>query len=679
MPIYALQANMNRGELDPRALGRADIDAYYNGLRTATNVLPMPQGGVEKRPGMKYLGEALGYARVESFSFNVEQSYLLVFTNLKMQVYKDGVLQTNLNGSGNDYIVSPWTTAQIADFDFIQSADTAIVTHEDVAPRTIIRTGHTAWGISTIALSNIPQYDFDDGSSPSPVSEVQALNFGNHAQGDRYKISLEGILSDEVVFAGDDAANIENIRRGIQEMPHMGSSGVSVATSVSMDTYTVTLAGSSARPWKLLTVTPVYTASASFGVGVTRSVTGTSRAEDSWSSTRGWPKTTTFHEGRLWFGGSKSRPATLWGSRVGDFFNFDTFRARDNAGIDATLDTDQVNAIEAIFSNRTLQIFTSGGEFYVPESPVTPSNIAVKPQTNFGSARVRPVTIDGVTLFVQRSGNSINRFVYSDAYQAHEAQSITTAAAHLIKTPYKLAVSRGDSSSDANYVYINNTDGNVTVFNTLIAEDVHGFTSWQTEGDVISLTTVDEVAYFCVKRTIESVDRYFIEKEDNTIFTDCAVVETLGAPTDTLTGLTHLEGETVDIRADGVYMGTAVVTGGEITIVRNAELTLEAGLPYRPTIRTMPLNVQTNNGPNVFAKKKIQRVALRVHESNGVRVNGQLIADTTIGVNQFDPPEPQSKEVRVHVLGWSIDASITITQDSPMPMTILSIGVEVAV
>ena len=117
--LWTFQTNMNRGELDPQLTGRIDLAAYYNGLRTATNVLTIPQGGVKKRPGQEYLADAEGNGRLENFSFNVEQNYLLAFSNGKMQIFKDGVLQININGSGNAYLVTPWTLAQIEDFDYI--------------------------------------------------------------------------------------------------------------------------------------------------------------------------------------------------------------------------------------------------------------------------------------------------------------------------------------------------------------------------------------------------------------------------------------------------------------------------------------------------------------------------------------------------------------------------------
>ena len=235
--LWNLQSNLNRGELDPLLLGRTDLTAYYNGVRKGRNVLCLPQGGLKKRPGTQFLGEALGNGRLENFSFNVEQNYLLVFSALRMEIYKEGVLQTNINGSGNDYLVTPWTYGEVLDFDYIQSADTIIITHSDVETQTITRTSDTAWEIADAPFTNLPQYDFNDASSPTPTSEIQTLNFADQTEGDRYKIALEGILTEELTFAGDDSTNEENIRSGLQNLINTSFSGISVDTITTKDTY----------------------------------------------------------------------------------------------------------------------------------------------------------------------------------------------------------------------------------------------------------------------------------------------------------------------------------------------------------------------------------------------------------------------------------------------------------
>ena len=672
--IWTAQTNFTKGELDPQLVGRIDLQAYYQSVKEATNVVALPQGGLRKRGGFAFLGEALGEGRLEQFSFNVEQNYLFVFTDLRLQIYRDGVILDPIDG-GNNFLVTPWSTAEIKDFDFIQSADSVIITHPDHPPQLIQRITDNSWTIAAVPLTNIPQFDFNDGSSPAPTDEIQTLTFANANSGDRYKLSLNGVLTEEIAYSQTDtSANENNITQALLELPNTGNSGITVAFD-SGTTYDVTFSGDSADDYDAMIGTPISTVQTSFEITTATTQDGASSKEDVWSGTRGWPRTCTFHEGRLWFGGSKSRPATLWGSKVAVPFDFNTGRARDDEGIDVTLFTDQVNAIEGIISNRALQIFTSGAEFFVPESPITPSNVVVNPQTNLGSKRVRPVVLEGTTLFLQRTGRALYQFQFVNEFQANESRSTSILAPHLIIDPVQMAVQRGSSTNDANYVYLTTSDGNLTVFNSNIIEGVQAFTRFTTDGDFISATVVDDVLNVLVKRTIGMTDVYYIEREERDTNTDSHVFENVGG-TDTLTGLTHLEGETVKVKADGAVQDDEVVSGGQITIGRDAD-TIEAGLEFLPRIETQPLNISLNNGPNAAQKKRIARVAIKIFESNGILINGERIADKTIAINQFNPPEPITGFERIYLHGWSLEATVTVTQQEPMNMQILALDLEV--
>lgn len=664
--VWNLQTSFNRGELDPRLVGRKDLQAYYAGAKLAQNVVTLVQGGMRRRNGTEFIHED-DDGRIFNFSFSTEVNYCLLFTDLQIEVFKDGVSQTT--------VVSPYTIAQVKQLDYIQSADTALIFHADVQSQELSRTSDTTWSIAGITFLNIPQFDFNDASSPTPTSEVQRILFSNQTEGDRYKISLEGILTDDIVFAGDDETNEENIRQALTNLINTGGDGsISVSNSATVQ-FDITFSGDSAKDWDLMTVTQVITIDGGFK-GVTTEITpGVSRKENVWSGTRGWPQTATFHEARLWLGGSTFRPATIWGSKVNFFFDFNTGKARDDEAIDVTLDTDQVNAVTAVFSNRTLQVFTSGGEFSVQTSPITPSNIAVAPQTSFGTKKVRPISIDGLTLFVQRTGKAVRNFFFVDESKAFNSSSISVLASHLINDPIELAASRGTTSVDANYAYIVNSDGTMTVYNTLASEDVQGFTQWVTAGSQISIAVVDDLLYTYTKRTIGGVDTFFLEREDPSLTTDSSASST---STDTLTGLGHLEGETVDVIADGSYQGEFVVSGGQVTIERQANL-ITGGLNFIPLIESMPLNIALQNGPNAALPKRIVRAGVELFESNGVLVNGQRMADKTMGVDVFEPPIPNTGLERIFLQGWSVEASLTITQDEPMPMTILATYLEVSV
>ena len=668
--IWSFQSSFNRGELDPRLVGRKDLQAYYAGAKIAQNVVTLVQGGVRRRNGTEFIAEDTD-GRLFNFSFSTEVNYCLLFTALQCEVFKDGVSQVTF--------VTPYTLAQLKEIDYIQSADTALLFHADVAPQQISRASDILWSIGAVTLQNIPQYDFNDTSSPTPTSQVQHINFTNQNEGDRYKISLEGILTDELVYAGDTAdgatTNEDRIADALISLVNTGGSGSITVSNTAASEYDITFSGDSAADWGLVTFTPTFTKNTGFEVLTTITTPGVPRSEDAWSATRGWPRTAVFHEARLWLGGTDSRPSTLWGSKVNFFFDFDQGKARDDEGINVTLDTDQVNAITGLFSNRSLQVFTSGGEFSVNASPITPANVAVLPQTNYGSKKVRPVTVDGLTLFVQRTGKSVRNFFFVDENKSYDSSSVSVLASHLINDPVVLAASRGTSSVDANYVYIVNVDGSMAVFNTMASEDVNGFTDWVTEGDIVSIAVVDDTLYTYVMRTIGGVDTYFLEREDSTLTTDSSAS---ASTTDTLTGLSHLEGETIDVIADNSYMGEFVVTGGQITIDRQATL-ITGGINFTPIIQTMPLSIPLQNGPNAALPKRIVRAGVELYESNGVLVNGERIADKTMGVDAFDPPIPQTGLKRIFLQGWDVDAALTITQSEPVPMQVLAVYLEVSV
>ena len=309
----------------------------------------------------------------------------------------------------------------------------------------------------------------------------------------------------------------------------------------------------------------------------------------------------------------------------------------------------------------------------MPTSPITPEAVAVKPQTNIGSKRVRPVVIEGLTMFVQRTGKALYQFQYTDEFQSNESRSASLASPHLITNPYQLAVSQGSSETDANYIYIVSDTGDMTVFNTQSLEGVQAFTRWSDQANIKSVAVVDEEVYLLVNRG----SRYDIVKADSFLNTDSSVLQLIVG--DTVTGLDHLDGQTVKVKAVGAVQLDKVVAAGSITLDREVNGLVEVGLEYQPKIKTMPLNVTLNDGSHAAQKKRIMRCAIRVHESNGVIVNGQRLADKTIGLNQFDSPEPQSEFKRVFLSGWSLDATIEITQTTPYPLTVLALDLEVKV
>jgi hypothetical protein len=638
-----LQTNFNSGLLDPRLHARTDIKHYYQGAAEATNVVSSPQGGLKRRPGLRYIDETLGVARLAAFAFNVEQNYLMVFTENNIAVYKDDVWQAD--------ITTTYAESELFELNWTQSADTMIIVHENHAPATLVRGAtHSSWTLSDITFDIKPTYDFEQ--------DYDAITFtiGTGAEtADKVGSSVTVTASSSIFTAADVGGYFESLDGG---NPGIGritayASGTSVTIEVLEAWENAT--GNSVIGTKVLFEEPV------------------------WTATHGWPKTVTFHEGRLYFGGSTSRPQTVWGSKSNDFYNFDRGTGLDDDSIDITLDTDQVNAIRAIFAGRHLQIFTSGGEFYIPDSPITPAASTVKRQTLFGSGLIPPKSIDGATFFIDRTGKAVREYLYTYTEEAYTAPTVSLLATHILNSPVDMDVLRGSPDDDANYLYLVNGDGTVAVFNTLRAQEVGGWSYWQTAGQVESVAVVFDEVYFVVKRTIDGTDYRFIEEADKTYYMDCSVKQTYGSPTATITGLDHLDGEECRVKADGAVMTNATPASGSITLVRTAS-EVEVGLDFDIQIKTMPMNIDLADGPSLTRKKRITRVVLDLYQSLGVFVNGKRIPDRQFGTGILNNvPQPFTGIEEIYLNGWDRLAQVTITQQDPLPFMILGLAIEVEV
>ena len=170
MPRFVeFTTNFATGELDPLLRARVDLAAYGNALAKATNVLIQPQGGLRRRPGSKHIfalpntsTESAGNGvRLVPFQFSVDDSYMLCFTHNRMHVVKGGVVQSNINGTGNSYLTTTIGSSIVDDMCWTQSADTLIVVHPDLNPVRITRTSDTAWTATSITFDSIPKYAYD--------------------------------------------------------------------------------------------------------------------------------------------------------------------------------------------------------------------------------------------------------------------------------------------------------------------------------------------------------------------------------------------------------------------------------------------------------------------------------------------------------------------------------------
>ena len=730
MRIIQFQTNFSVGELDPLLRARTDLQQYQNALEEATNVIIQPQGGFKRRDGLEFIydfGSTFTDFKVIPFEFSINDSYLLVFVNQRIYVFKDGVLQTNINATGNDYIAaSSITTAMLDELNYTQAVDTLILCHEDLQTKRLVRNGDTSWTLENLPLKNIPQYGYaftvhqpDFTITPSAVSgnititaSAATTDNGTAQAGGAETITLKAATS----YTSDDQPNGMYVTltsgTGSGQSRHVEDYVASTKVLTvfpAWDTAPDATTGYKVEPFCAASVGAYAQIIGTFGraryvefvsstemkavtevdffdtsdvtAGNWESETG---YEDVWSNNRGWPRSTAFHEGRLYFGGSKSRSNTIWGSRVIDYFNFDVGSGLDDEGVEATINTNQLNAIVNLFAGNDLRIFTTGGEFVVLQTgnnPITPASFFVRPQTRLGSKAGIPIEdLNGSSLFVQRQGKSINAFQFGDTTASYQVQNISALSSHLLKDPIDMAARRAASTDESDRLFIvNGTDGSMAVYSIMIGQNVIAPSRFTTDGNFIAVAVEIADVYVIVKRTINGADNYMLEKFNPNFTLDSAKS---GAAASSV-NMNQLQGETVSIIRDGVIEPTQVVPASPytITFVSPATSSYQVGLDYTVTARTMPSEPILKSGSVQEFKKRITQVDAIVNSTQDMTVNGKQVPFRNFGESVLDSSiVPFTGIKTVHgILGYSGTGQITISQSVPLSMTVLGLEYRLSV
>ena len=140
MNQICVKTNFTSGQLSDKLYGRGDLRIYENGAGKLQNIQIHPTGGVSRRKGLMYIDEIGEEGRLISFEFNTEQTYLICFLNKSAKVYKNKEVIATLE--------TPWTTEQLHQINWTQSADTLLIVHPDVPPQQISRNNDEVWKIS---------------------------------------------------------------------------------------------------------------------------------------------------------------------------------------------------------------------------------------------------------------------------------------------------------------------------------------------------------------------------------------------------------------------------------------------------------------------------------------------------------------------------------------------------
>ena len=605
------------------------------------------------------------------FTFAVDQNYLIIFTVSRFYIFRK-----EDTGSGINQLVEqglhPYSSSELLEITWTQSLDVMLLFHQNHPIFQLTRTAEMTWTWDTFLINNPPSFAFGQKQT-APLSITQPTKVGQ---------IITVTATSGAPFAATDVGNYIRV-----------FSTLNITNEDRSSFFRITVFTSSTEVDAETLVLPLVTGP--FTVNGVEWLL----EEPEWSQARGYPRCGTFFQGRLCVAGSRDRPNTFWTSRTGDINDFNNGGTADDLGISITLDAGDAATIQNIYPGRHLQLFADSSEFYIPVSelePITPTTASLRRTTSVGSVPGIPVfEVDGVVYFIQRGGESLRQFVFVDGEKAYSADIISLFSSHLIRNPRDAAFKKSLNTKDGNYIWIaNKVDGSLAVFSILRSELINAWSLLTTKGDFHHVSVLDQTTYFHNRRTIDSNLVDYIEFFNPDLKFDAGVIATnLTSPVTVVTGLEHLEAETVKIFVDEILFASQTVVSGSITLPVEAQNSYQLGLDFpniidddtgedlgvNVLVETLPGDVLLAQGTTMGRKKRIATCTVRFRDTQGFYLQGIQVPFRNLP-EVLDVPIPLQtgdKELK-GLLGWNDFGQIQITQIEPLAMTVLGLAYDLS-
>lgn len=673
--IKIVQNSFTQGEVGEYFDAREDLAIYPAAAKTVENWFILPQGGLLRRTGFEWIDgtnptvlspakadttmdDETGFeshARLIPFRFSTSQEYVLVFEAGKFHVYKDGGYATTV--TSNCF----WDASNINELRFAQTFDTMIVVQEDNAPVQITRTGHTSWTCTQISHTFLPLANFNNGITLTPASKTGTnvhLTASSDPSGD---------------FSVGDYIRING---GLVKL-----TAVSTSTTITIDIEEDLASTTAAGPTE-------YEQTAFFSGN--------------------YPRSVSFHQNRLIYGGTRLKPQTIFGSQSGDFFNFKptvattdsnstTGSVTDDSGFAFTIGSDEVNVIRHLISKQTLFIFTSGGEFEMTGAPVTPTNVNIRLQTRYGALAggLRPTTIDNEVLFCSANGRELRGFVFDFNSDSYYAKNYSIVAHDIMDNPQDLTFMRAHRNTNQNYLFVVMQDGTLGVFGLNVEKQVQGWSRFTIDGGkfkkVLAVNDADTTPetqrlYAIIERTYTkddatTVTSYTLERlTEEQIYLDGWARKQSISEFNTIAGAYNFANQTVNVVADGIVhadvtLGTRASTAG--ATLNDNYTNVVVGKNYTSKLTTLTLPVTINGQP--YRGEQITKVSalINLNKTQALSVDGTAL-DFRFSGQALDTSIAQFTGTKKTFLsGISTDPTVEITVDLPLSATLLGLTTEV--
>ena len=674
------QKSFTGGELSPALYARNDLAKYAIGLKTLKNGFVRAEGCVSNRSGLEMVCEVKNSTkktRLIPFSFNTQQTYIVELGDNYARFIKNGTQITQIEGAniGNPVeIATPYNEEDLFNIKYAQNADVLTLCHNNYIPKELSRLSHYNWSLDSILFNP---------DIAAPTGLTASWSGGNTAP-KTYQYVVTAVKKDTY-----EESNCSSAVSVVAEQE--GSWGISEYITIN---FTAVENAVEYNVYRSVNGTFAYVGTCSSNSFVDDKIepdlTSTAPIYTNPFENQNNPACVNYFQQRKVFGCLKNNPQQLVASQTASNNNFNISRpltATDSINI--TLCEREVNEIRHIIAMNDLVLLTSGGEWKLngSDGAFSPKdNLTASPQSFYGCSHVMPVVSGNMILFVQSGGSVIRDLGYTYVSDSYDGEELSIFANHLFEG--KQVVDMAYAKEPFRILYAVMDDGTVNALTYNKKQEVTGWHRHETKGQFESVAVIregnEDAVYFTVKRVINGQTKRFIERmasrtvnsTSDGIFLDCCL-KYEGTPVQTVTGLDHLEGETINLLADGMVIENKTVTNGRIILDEPASK-IVAGLPYEFELQTLNLE-----GENTYGLLKIvNQINISVDKSREdffiIGANGELIqnARSINSVNNNDYLHSGS----INIYGFSDykeNATVHIKQIYPFPITINSISLDI--
>lgn len=683
--VKTLQRSFAGGEISPEMYGRIDDSKYQSGLATCRNFVAKPQGPVQNRPGFAFVRavkDSTKKTRLIPFTYSTTQTMILECGAGYFRFHTQGA--TLMSGGVPYEIANPYAEADLFDLHYVQSADVLTIVHPNYAPRELRRLGATSWTLTSLSFT--PSI-----AAPTGVTATAHVITGTGAPTAATLVDMNyvvtAIASDGVSeSAQSSVATCQNNIYVTGDYNTIAWSAVSGASRYNVYKQQGGLYGYIGQTTDL----SIVDNNIATDMGKTPPI-----YESIFAATGDYPGAVSYFEQRRCFAASTNNPQTIWMTKSGTESDMSySLPIRDDDRIKFRVAAREANTIRHIVPLTQLLLLTGAAEWRVTSvnsDAITPTSISVRPQSYIGASNVQPVVINNNLIYGASRGGHVRECAYSWQANGFVSGDLSLRAPHLFDS-YDIT-DMAYAKAPIPIVWMVSTSG-ILLGVTYVPEQQIGAWHWHdTDGTFESVATVaeggEDFLYCVIRRTVNGSSvryverlstRQFVDPAD-AFFVDCGLTYS-GSPATVITGLSHLEGKTVNILADGAVHPQRVVSSGQITLDQAASK-VQVGLPITADAKTLPVSAQIDNAFGQGRYKNVNKAWLRVYRSSGIFIGPD--ADHLVEAKQRStepygsPPALKSEEIPILLTpSWDDSGSIFVRQSDPLPLTLTSLTLEVA-